>query len=109
MMIAPTIERVTQQQVRLPTDAETAGATIVRTRPTLDAGGREAADRPDIRVARLEAEVRKMAERARAREHALEHLSGAVLTLRHANRALTEENSLLRLELERHMQSGARP
>ena len=101
MAIALTIEWVTQQRVRLPTSAETAGATIVQTRPTLDAGGREATDRSDgadIRVAHLHAEVRQLGERARARDYALEHLSGAVLTLRRANRALTEENSLLCLE-----------
>lgn len=55
----------------------------------------------DARVARLEAEVLKLGGRCRAREHALERLSGAVFTLRRANRALTEENSIRRLELER--------
>ena len=63
-----------------------------------------ARDRPDVtdaRVARLEAEVLRLEGRCRAHVHALEGVSGAVLTLRRANRALNEENSLLRLELER--------
>jgi hypothetical protein len=61
-----------------------------------------ARDRPDVtdaRVARLEAEVLKLEGRCRAHVHAMEGLSGAVLTLRRAHRALNEENALLRLEL----------
>jgi hypothetical protein len=63
-----------------------------------------ARDRPDVtdaRVARLEAEVPRLEGRCRAHVHALEGLSGAVLAVQRANRALNEENSLLRLELAR--------
>lgn len=63
-----------------------------------------ARDRPDVtdaRVARLEAEALRLEGRCRAHVHALEGLSGAVLGLQRANRALNEENSLPRLELAR--------
>lgn len=53
------------------------------------------------RVARLQMEVKKLERRCRAREHALERLSAALTTVRNANQALSEENSLLRLEVER--------
>jgi uncharacterized coiled-coil protein SlyX len=52
-------------------------------------------------VAGLEADVRKLGRRCLAREHAIESLSAAVIALRRANRALSEELSLLRLEIER--------
>ncbi|MGZ6589088.1 MAG: hypothetical protein ACXVHX_33035 [Solirubrobacteraceae bacterium] len=107
--LARTIKRVTQRAIRLSACAEAAGSTMTQARPTLVTGDPAARDRPDAadtRVAHLEAEVLKLGGRCRAREHALERLSGAVLTLRRANRALTEENSILRLELE-HLQGKA--
>ncbi len=52
-------------------------------------------------VAGLEADVRKLGRRCLAREQAIESLSAAVIALRRANRALSEELSLLRLEIER--------
>ena len=68
---------------------------------TDDPRARDRAGVTDARVARLEAEVLKLEGRCRAHVHALDGLSGAVLTLRRANRALNEENSLLRSELAR--------
>ena len=100
---ARTVNRVTERKVRLPASAEAEGSTIPKARPTLvtgDPGARGRHGATDRRVAGLEAEVVKLGARCRAREHALERISGALLTLRRANRALTEENSLLRLELE---------
>jgi len=58
-------------------------------------------------VARLKSDVARLEERCRAHEHAMEHLSAAVTRLRRANGALSEENSLLRLELERLRASAA--
>jgi phage shock protein A len=58
-------------------------------------------------VVRLKGEVAKLEDRCRAHEHAMEHLSAAVIRLRRANGALSEENSLLRLELERLRASAA--
>jgi regulator of replication initiation timing len=49
----------------------------------------------------IENELARLSHRCRAREEALEHLSAAVIRLRRANCALSEENSLLRLEIER--------
>jgi hypothetical protein len=49
----------------------------------------------------VEDDVWKLVKRCRARERAVEHLSAAVVRLRRANGALTEENALLRLEIER--------
>jgi regulator of replication initiation timing len=49
----------------------------------------------------MEDELARLRHRCRAREEALEHLSAAVITLRRANCALSEENSLLRVEVER--------
>ena len=102
--LARTIKRVFQRAVPLQATAEAAESTITQARPTLvtgDPGARDRPDATDARVAHLEAEVLKLGGRCRAHEHALECLSRAVLTLRRANRALTEENSILRLELER--------
>ena len=111
--LARTIKRVFQRAVPSQATAEAAESTITQARPTLVTGDPGARDRPDAtdardrpdatdaRVAHLEAEVLKLGGRCRAHEHALECLSRAVLTLRRANRALTEENSILRLELER--------
>lgn len=56
---------------------------------------------PAAYVAGLEADVRKLGRRCLAREQAIESLSAAVIALRRANRALSEELSLLRLEIER--------
>jgi uncharacterized coiled-coil protein SlyX len=52
-------------------------------------------------IAGLEADVRKLGRRCLAREQAIESLSSAVMALRRANRALSEELSVLRLEIER--------
>jgi hypothetical protein len=101
---------VTECAVSIAGDAKAEGSTITsQARTTLvtgDPGARDRSGAADTRVARLEAEVEKLGGRCRAREHALERLSGAVLTLRRANRALTEENSLLRLELK-HLRGKA--
>ncbi len=59
------------------------------------------ADVAGASVARLQMALKKLDRRCRAREHALERLTAALLALRKANRALSEENSLLRLEVER--------
>ena len=59
------------------------------------------ADAAGAHVAREQVALKRLDGRCRAREHALEHLTAALLTLRRANRALSEENSLLRLEVER--------
>jgi chromosome segregation ATPase len=70
--------------------------------PALDAWNTTRPERaPASRYAELEQEVARLTGRCRAREHALEHLSVAVTKLRRANGALSEENSLLRLEVER--------
>ena len=100
--ISRTVKRVTERRARLPACAEAEGSAIVRARPAFVTGNPGAGDRAgatDTRVAGLEAEVVKLGGRCRAREHALERLSGALLILRQANRSLSEENSLLRLEL----------
>jgi hypothetical protein len=67
--------------------------TLVTPQPPADAGG--------ANFARLHMEVKKLEGHCRAREHALERLSAALITLRNTNRALSEENSLLRVEVER--------
>ena len=71
--------------------------------PTLagDPSGRSRPGVTDTPVARLEGELRRLRGRRRAWEEALERVSNALLTLRRANRALAEENSILRLELQR--------
>lgn len=100
---ARTIDPMTQPAAR-PAHTEATGTTTTQATPTLVTDDRKACDRPDstdTHAARLEAEVLKLQGRCRAHEHALECLAGAVLALRRANRALTEENSILRLELER--------
>ncbi len=74
--------------------------TVPHQRLTLATPHRKA-DAGGAHVARLHMEVKKLEGRCRAREHALERLSAALITLRKANRALSEENSLLRLEVER--------
>lgn len=52
-------------------------------------------------LARLTKEVAQLQRGRRAHEEALSRLAAAVIKLRRANGALTEENSLLRVELER--------
>ena len=59
------------------------------------------ADAAGAHVARLHVALKRLETRCCARELALERLSAALSILRSANRALTEENSLLRLEVER--------
>jgi hypothetical protein len=88
----------------LATHCQGTASTITSARPTpavLNVGARDRPDATDAQIDRLQREVRKLGARCRAREHALEHLSGAVVVLRRANHALTDENALLRLELER--------
>jgi len=53
----------------------------------------------DSRVAVLEEELLKLRKRCRARELALAGMAGAVDTLRRANRALNDENGLLRQQV----------
>ncbi len=50
-------------------------------------------------VADLEAEVLRLAKRCRAHENALAKMAGALQALRQANRALNEENVLLRQQI----------
>jgi hypothetical protein len=50
-------------------------------------------------VADLEAEVLRLAKRCHAHENALAKMAGAVQALRQANRALNEENVLLRRQI----------
>jgi predicted RNase H-like nuclease (RuvC/YqgF family) len=50
-------------------------------------------------VAQLEDEVLRLGKRCRAHENALAKLAGAVQTLRNANRALNDENVLLRQQI----------
>jgi hypothetical protein len=52
-------------------------------------------------VVRLEKEVAKLRRNYSQREEAVARLAAAVVKLRRANGALNEENSLLRLEVER--------
>ncbi len=63
--------------------------------------GTDDSDETAAYVSGLEADVRKLGRRCAAREQAIESLSAAVIALRRANRALSEELSLLRLEIER--------
>ena len=53
----------------------------------------------DDGMARLEKELVMLRKRCRARELALVSMAGAVSTLRRANRALNEENALLRQQI----------
>ncbi len=64
------------------------------------------ADAGGAHVVRLQLELKKLEGRCRARELALERLSAALSILRTANRALSEENSLLRLEVERRQRAN---
>ena len=87
----------------LATHSQATPSTITRARPTSAGLNGEIRDRPDstdAHIDRLERQIRKLGTRCRARERALEHLSDAVRALRRANRALTDENAILRLELE---------
>lgn len=60
-------------------------------------------------VARMEEELVKLRKRCRARELALERMARAVATLRLANRALNDENGLLRQQVaELHEQASSR-
>lgn len=60
-------------------------------------------------VAPLEEELVKLRKRCRARELALERMARAVATLRVANRALNDENGLLRQQVaELHEQASSR-
>jgi hypothetical protein len=59
------------------------------------------ADAAGAHVARQQVALKRLEARCCARELALERLSAALSILRSANRALTEENALLRLEVER--------
>ena len=58
-------------------------------------------DRATAGLAGLEREMRRLRHRCRAREDAVDRLAAAVLMLRQANRALHEENAILKVELER--------
>ncbi len=69
--------------------------------PSVRAKGAHDSDSATAYVAGLEADVRKLGRRCLAREEAIESLSAAVIALRRANRALSDELSLLRLEIER--------
>jgi hypothetical protein len=51
-------------------------------------------------------ECRRKEQQIEAHRHALEHASRAVLVLRRANRALTEENATLRRHLENSNPAG---
>jgi len=53
----------------------------------------------DGRIALLENELLRVRKRCRARELALASMAGAVNTLRRANRALNDENVLLRQQV----------
>ncbi len=53
----------------------------------------------DARVAHLEDEVLRLGKRCRAHENALAKMAGALQTLRDANRALNDENALLRQQI----------
>lgn len=60
-------------------------------------------------VVRLQKEVAKLSRGRRAHEEAMSRLAAAVIKLRRANGALTEENALLRLEVERVRAQAATP
>ncbi len=61
--------------------------TVPHQRLTLATPHRKA-DAGGAQVAQLQMKFKKLDGRCRAREHALEHLSAALITLREANRAL---------------------
>ena len=89
------------KHLALATAAEAAGAA-----PSVAPGSRDGASawpiRPhaiDGRVAIVDEELSKLRRRCRARELALASMAGAVATLRRANRALTDENTLLRQQV----------
>jgi hypothetical protein len=59
-------------------------------------------------LALLEKELVALRKRCRARELALGSMAGAVNTLRRANRALNEENALLRQQISEQAQRASR-
>ncbi len=61
------------------------------------------------RLAHLEDEVRRLEKRCRAHENALAKMAGAVQTLRDANRALNDENVLLRQQVAELTHRPSRP
>jgi hypothetical protein len=99
--LALRIERV----IRPPSaDAEASESAITLGTPTLAAGdsaGLGPHDTIDTGVVGLEIELRRLRVRCRAREDALDRAANALLMLRRANRALAEENAILRGELDR--------
>ena len=97
-----TMDRAKHLASAAAADAAQAASSVLRVVP---GSGHDGPSSPiegrsiDSRVALVDEELSKLRKRHRARELALAQMAGALATLRRANRALTDENALLRQQV----------